>query len=153
MILDPQILLVWLSATVAFFVPILYLMWFKKIHQRSAFLAQILFAFAIYWASETLLSFPKPMELELFPREYQVLHFRVEHGRALYLYLLPKDGEGTPRSYSLAWSPEVSRLANSMILENARVERDGGRLLYDPSASDSDGVSADYPPPLRTQKR
>lgn len=152
MILDPHIILVWMASTVAFFVPVLYLMWYKHIHQGFGFLSQLLFAFAIYWAAETLLSYPKPVELELFPKKYEVLHFHLDYGHALYLYVVDKDRPGTPRSYSLRWSPGTSRLANALITENAKVEREGGRLLYDPSAADSQGVSADYPPPLRQTK-
>ncbi len=60
-----------------------------------------------YASFETLLSRPKPIQIELFaPDEpVELLHFTFEEGKAIYVMVQLK----TPRLYTLPWSEETAK--------------------------------------------
>lgn len=145
MIIDRYLIIVWAMINIAFFVPIFYLVKNKLMSQWMSTTAATLLAIAIYLAVESIYSYPKPFELEMWPEEqYTVIAVKVRPGEALYMYV--DDGSGTPRSYSFKWSPEVSKLVNALRVARARNRATGnrGKVYYDPSLG-SDGVSLNYP--------
>jgi hypothetical protein len=148
MILDPNLWFAWVLIQLAFFVPVFYLVSTKKMGNLASLLASILMAAGTYWGIETLLSYPKPIEIQvgwLAPKEYRVIAFKVASGDALYLYL--DTGEQTPRSYSMRWSPKTSRLVNELIRKSAKSRNEGGDIMYNPSVEESEGVSLRFPLP------
>lgn len=146
MILDPYLWVVWVLVQAAYFVPNFYLVKERLIHQGAATLGALMLAAASYMAIETTLSYPKPFELQMFKaKEYRVLAYRIDRDYALYLWL-DVDGGGTPRAYSMRWSPEVSKLASTLIREMARAKHGDGEVYFEPSQVNSDSkVKVKYP--------
>lgn len=135
---EPTIIAIWIAATVAFNIPLLYIgvmmPWAKT---GKVLLAGALWAFASYGALEYLLSFPKPFAWELAPpAKYEILDFYIRDGQYVYLWMLP-EGSEVPRYYLVPWRRGKDRpgekLAERLPLERARAKEKGGKLLFEPS--------------------
>lgn len=139
MIIGTSIVIVWALLLLAFAVPV-----FVKSRKLSA-ISLLLFALAAYASVEVTMSYPKPFRFELFPAQsYEVLHFIINPGKSLYLYV--SDGSGTPRSYSFGWGERTEKLSNGLRVAAAKSRAQGGTVYYDPSLGGR-GIELKYPVP------
>lgn len=143
--LSANILLIWILLLLAVFLPTAYLLVIRKMSRFWATVALMWFGFGSYLMVETVMSYPKPIQLEMFPaEEYQVIAFVIKPGEALYVYL--DAGSGAPRSYSLKWGKRAKKLAHELTVGRAQAKAHKGTLYYMPGLG-SDGVEARYPKP------
>jgi hypothetical protein len=149
---EPTLIAIWLTATVAFNIPLVYIgMMMPGAKTGKILIAGALWALASYGALEYLLSYPKPLQWELWQEKYEVLSWRIKDGRYVYVWLKPETGD-VPRYYVIPWNRGKDnfgeRLARKLPLEYAKAKEKGSKLMFEPSLrrDPHGGLTAKEPP-------